>query len=119
MESISSQSIDYNNPPPNAVSILAGLGGEEFLAGLGACNFWYDGSQVTFTLSRTCPKRVRLVTISVEPVGSYKIDCFGWITPGTLSAPRAGSANVQACENLAAALVELTGITALRRPTIH
>jgi hypothetical protein len=119
MESVSLQSTDYNNPPPAAVSILARLGGEEFLAGIGAGNFWYDDDQVSFTLSRTCAKRVRLVTISVEPVGSLKIDCFGWITPGTLSAPRAGSASVRPCENLAAALVELTGITSRPSRTIH
>ena len=119
MQSVSLQYLDRNNPSPKVASILARLGGEKFLAGIGARNFCCDESQVSFTFTRNCPKQVRLVTISVEPFGSYKIDCFGWIKPGTLTPPRAGSTSVHPRENLVVALGELTGISALQSQAIH
>jgi hypothetical protein len=119
MQNVNTQDFYGDNPPPKVASILARLGDEKFFATIGARTFWYDENEVSFTLSPSCPKHVRLVTIRIENLGSYKIDCFGWIKPGTLSAPRAGSANVHPGENLAAAFGELTGITCSARHAVH
>ena len=64
---------------PNVASIVAGLGGEPFLAEIGARNLSYDGTHVGFTLTRPCPKQVRIVTIQAQ--GPIKMECFGSIKP--------------------------------------
>lgn len=104
---------------PRAESIVAHLGGEAFLADIGARDFLYGDTQVSFTLWRDCPKHAHLVTIGIEPHGSFRIAYVGWQMSGPMSAPQSGSATVVFRENLATVLAELTGVDALRRRSLR
>lgn len=68
-------------------AIIVHLGGEDFLAGLGARNFVVDDTHLSFTLVHDNSKGVHSVTISKEPWGDFKVICYGRITPGTFHAP--------------------------------
>jgi len=95
-------------------SIISHLGGEDFLATLGARDFFVDDTHVSFTLIRANRKGVHSVTISIEPHGTFKIACYGRIVPGSLHPPIVGTRTVGIPENLAAVLGELSGIDFLR-----
>ena len=97
----------------DAASIVAHLGGEDFLAGLGARNFVVDDAHLSFTLVHDNPKHVHSVTISKEPHGHFKVTCYGRINRGSLQIPIVGTASVTLLENLAGSIGELTGIEAL------
>jgi hypothetical protein len=97
-----------------SASIIAHLGGEDFLTGLGARDFVVDDTCLSFTLVHGNPKGIHSVAISIDPHGTFKVTCCGRITPGSLHAPVLGRANVAIPENLATVLGELTGIDTLR-----
>ena len=94
--------------------ILDHLGGEKFLAGLGARDFATDEAHLSFTLVHGNSKGVHSVTISVEPHGNFKVWCYGRISPGTFRAPILATETVDIPESLAAVLGKLTGIDALK-----
>src|SRR5262249_5341115 len=98
---------------PLAASIVTRLGGHDFFARIGAEHLVYRDAAVSFCLPRRRSTHVRLVTIARHPL-SFRISCFGWIRPGTLGASMTGTATVDFCQNLVAALAELTGIDVLR-----
>jgi hypothetical protein len=97
-----------------ADSIVAHLGGEDFLAGLGARNFVVDDTHLSFILVHDNSQGVHSITISIEPHGNCKVTCYGRITPGSFHAPVVGTANVTILENLARVVGELAGIDVLR-----
>jgi len=97
-----------------AASIIDHLGGEGFLAGLGARDFVIDDSHVSFTLVHDNPKGVHSVVISIEPHASFKVTCYGRVRPGSFQVPVVGTANVAIPENLAPVVGELAGIDILR-----
>ena len=94
--------------------IIDHLGGEQFLASLGARDFVIDEAHVGFTLVHDNPKKVHSVTITVEPHGGFKVLCYGRLAPGTFRAPVLAVENVAIPDNLAAVLGKLTGIDALK-----
>jgi len=94
--------------------IIAHLGGEDFLAGLGARNIVDDDSSLSFALVHDSSKGVHLVTISKEPHENFKVTCYGRIAPGSFHAPVVSTANVAIPENLAGVVGELAGIDILR-----
>jgi hypothetical protein len=100
--------------PSGAALIIDHLGGENFLASLGARHFVIDDRHFSFTLVHDNPKGVHSVAISMEPYGSFKMTCYGRLMSGSLHAPVLGTAKIGIPENLAAVLGELTGIDALR-----
>ena len=55
-----------------ATLIIDHLGGEQFLASLGARDFAIDDTHVGFTLVHENPKKVHSVAITVEP-GGFKV----------------------------------------------
>lgn len=95
--------------------IIDHLGGEQFLASLGARDFAIDEAHVGFTLIHGNPKNVHSVTITIEPNGEFKVLCYGRLPPGTFGAPLVAAENVATPDNLAAVLGKLTGIAALER----
>jgi hypothetical protein len=97
-----------------AALILDHLGGEKFLADLGARDFAIDDTHLSFTLVHNNPRGVHSVTISVEPQGGFKVACFGRIATGTFRAPELATEKVAIAESLAEVLGRLTGIDALR-----
>jgi hypothetical protein len=112
MNDISYAAIDAAHWAPRVASILACLGGENFLVSIGASNFLFGDTQVSFTLWRG--RQASLVTIGLEPNGSFSLACIGCDTAGTLEAPRLMTATVAAGANVATALAELVDIEALR-----
>jgi hypothetical protein len=102
------------NPPSDAALIVEHLGGQNFLASLGARDFVIDDTHLSFTLVHDNPKRVHSVTISIETRGGFKVACYGRIVPGSLRAPVLATENVAIPESLAAVLGKLTGIDALQ-----
>ena len=102
------------NSSSSAALIMGHLGGEKFLAGLGARNFAVDDTHFSFTLIHDNPKGVHSVTISIEPHGGFKVACYGQIVPGSFRAPLLAMESVAIPENLAALLGKLTGIDALQ-----
>ena len=94
--------------------IIDHLGGENFLASLGARDFVDDDSHLSFTLVHDYPKGVHSVTISIEPNGSFKVASYGRIAPGSLTAPILATESVAIPENLASVFGKLTGIDSLR-----
>jgi hypothetical protein len=102
------------NPKPDSSLIFGHLGGEKFLASLGARDFAIDGTHLSFTLVHGNPKGVHSVTISAESHGDFKICCYGRILPGTFTAPIIATEAVNIPESLAAVLGKLTGIDALK-----
>jgi hypothetical protein len=100
---------DAARSAPRIASILAHLGGRDFLVSIGARNFLFGDTQVSFTISHHTEAWV--VTIGLETSGSFSIACFG----GNASdAQRLATAIVAAGANVAAALGELVEIEALR-----
>lgn len=102
------------NPRPGCSLILDHLGGEKFLASLGARDFATDDTHLSFTLVHDNPKGIHSVTISAEPHGDFKVWCYGRISPGTFRAPVLATETVNIPENLAAVVGKLTGIDALK-----
>jgi len=94
--------------------ILDHLGGEKFLASMGARDFATDDTHLSFTLVHGNLKGVHSVTISVEPHGDFKVWCYGRISPGTFRAPVLSTETVNIPESLAAVVGKLTGIDALK-----
>ena len=94
-------------------AVVAHLGGEHVLAQIGASDFFSDGARVSFRLSHANPKGVRSVVISVQPNSLFRMECYGEVAPGTLTAPPAGSAREIIPENLATVLGRLTGIESI------
>jgi hypothetical protein len=111
MNDISYAAIDTAHWGPRSASILARLGGENFLVSIGASNFLFGETQVSFTLWRG--RQASLVAIGLEPNGSFSMACIGCDTAGTLETPRLMTATVPAGANVAAALGELVEIEAL------
>lgn len=95
--------------------IIDHLGGEQFLASLGARDFAIDEAHVDFTLVHGNPKNVHLVTITIEPNGEFKVLYYGRLPPGTFRVPLVAAENVATPDNLAAVLGKLTRIAALER----
>jgi hypothetical protein len=95
--------------------IIDHLGGEQFLASLGARDFAIDDTHVGFILVHSNPKNVHSVTITVESHGGFKVLCYGRLAPGTFRAPVVAAENVATPDNLAAVLGKLTGIAALEQ----
>ena len=95
--------------------IIDHLGGEQFLASLGARDFVIDDTHVGFILVHNNPKNVHSVTITLEPHGGFKVLCYGRLAPSTFRAPVVAAENVATPDNLAAVLGKLTGITALEQ----
>jgi hypothetical protein len=58
------------NPTSGAALIIDHLGGEKYLASLGARDFVIDETHVGFTLVHDNPKKVHSVIITVEPGAS-------------------------------------------------
>ena len=102
------------NPPSDAALIVEHLGGEKFLASLGARDFVIDDTHLSFTLVHDNTERVHSVTVSIEPHGGFKVACYGRIVPGSLRAPVIAKENVTIPESLAAVLGKLTGIDSLQ-----
>ncbi len=102
------------NKTSRAAVIVEHLGGEKFLATLGARDFAIDDSSFGFTFVHDNPKGVHSVVILVEPRGGFKVICYGRIAPGTFHAPMLGSESVAIAESLAAVLGKLTGIDAFK-----
>ena len=102
------------SPTSGAALIIDHLGGEQFLASLGARDFVIDETHVGFTLVHANPKKVHSVTITIEPHGGFKVLCYGRLAPGTFRAPVLAAENVAVSESLAAVLGKLTGIDALQ-----
>ena len=98
----------------SGTQIIDHLGGEKFLADLGARDFVVDEGHVGFTFIHDNPKKVHSVTITIEPHGGFKVLCYGRLTPGTFRAPVVATENVAVSESLAAVLGKLTGIGALQ-----
>ena len=101
------------SPTSGAALIIDHLGGEKFLASLGARDFVIDETHVGFTLVHDNPKKVHSVTITVEP-GGFKVSCYGRLAPGTFRAPVLAVENVAIPDSLAEVLGTLTGIDALK-----
>ena len=101
------------SPKSGAALIIDHLGGEQFLASLGARDFVIDETHVGFTLVHENPKKVHSVTITVEP-GGFKVSCYGRLAPGTFRAPVLAVENVAIPDSLADVLGTLTGIDALK-----
>lgn len=99
---------------PTAASIIVHLGGEEFLARLGARHFVTDENHLSFILIHDTPRNVHSVSISIEANGNFKVTCYGRIVPGSLHAPILGTATADILENLAPVFARLTGIEVLR-----
>jgi hypothetical protein len=97
-----------------AALIIDHLGGEKFLASLGARDFAIDDTHLGFTLVHDNPRGVHSVMISVEPHGGFKVSCYGPLVPGTFRAPELASERVTIPESLAAVLGKLTGIDDLK-----
>ena len=93
--------------------IIDHLGGEQFLASLGARDFAIDDAHVGFILVHSNPKNVHSATITIEPHGGFKVLCYGRLAPGTFRAPVVAAESVATPDNLAAVLGKLTGIAAL------
>ena len=102
------------SPTSGATLIIDHLGGEQFLASLGARDFAIDDTHVGFTLVHDNPKKVHSVTITVEPQGGFKVSCYGRLAPGTFRAPVLAVENVAIPDSLADVLGTLTGIDALK-----
>ena len=102
------------SPTSGATLIIDHLGGEQFLASLGARDFAIDDTHVGFTLVHDNPKKVHSVTITVEPQGGFKVSCYGRLAPGTFRAPVLAVEKVAIPDSLAAVLGMLTGIDALK-----
>ena len=101
------------SPTSGAALIIDHLGGEQFLASLGARDFVIDETHVGFTLVHDNPKKVHSVTITVEP-GGFKVSCYGRLAPGTFRAPMLAVESVAIPDSLADVLGTLTGIDALK-----
>jgi hypothetical protein len=101
------------SPTSGAALIIDHLGGEKYLASLGARDFVIDETHVGFTLVHDNPKKVHSVTITVEP-GGFKVSCYGRLAPGTFRAPVLAVENVAIPDSLADVLGTLTGIDALK-----
>jgi hypothetical protein len=101
------------SPTSGAALIIDHLGGEKFLASLGARDFVIDETHVGFTLVHDNPKKVHSVTITVEP-GGFKVSCYGRLAPGTFRAPMLAVESVAIPDSLADVLGTLTGIDALK-----
>jgi hypothetical protein len=101
------------SPTSGAALIIDHLGGEQFLASLGARDFVIDETHVGFTLVHENPKKVHSVTITVEP-GGFKVSCYGRLAPGTFRAPVLAVESVAIPDSLADVLGTLTGIDALK-----
>jgi len=101
------------SPTSGAALIIDHLGGEKFLASLGARDFVIDETHVGFTLVHDNPKKVHSVTITVEP-GGFKVSCYGRLAPGTFRAPVLAVESVAIPDSLADVLGTLTGIDALK-----
>ena len=101
------------SPTSGAALIIDHLGGEQFLASLGARDFVIDETHVGFTLVHDNPKKVHSVTITVEP-GGFKVSCYGRLAPGTFRAPVLAVESVAIPDSLADVLGTLTGIDALK-----
>jgi hypothetical protein len=71
-----------------AASIIAHLGGEDFLVNLGARDFVVDDAYLSFTLVHRNPKGVHSVRISVESNKGFNIVCYGRIVPRLSYGPR-------------------------------
>lgn len=102
------------NASAGAAVIIGHLGGEKFLAGLGARDLVVDGTHFSFTLVHDNPRGIHSVTISIEPHGGFRVVCYGRIPPGSFRAPILATESVAIPESLAAVLGKLTGIDALR-----
>ena len=102
------------NSKPDSSQILDHLGGEKFLASVGARDFVTDGTHLSFTLVHDNLKGIHSVTISVEPHGDFKVWCYGRISPGTFRAPVLATESVNIPESLAAVVGKLTDIDALK-----
>lgn len=98
----------------DGASIIAHLGGEEFLTSLGARDFVVDKTHVSFRLAYPNPGDVALVAISIETNGNLIVTCFGHILQGSLQAPVLGRERVPIAENLAAVVGRLSGIDILQ-----
>lgn len=94
-------------------TVISHLGGENILTRIGARGFFTQGARVSFQLNRANPKKVHSVVISTEPHGYFRMDCYGEVVPGTLTAPLVGSAHAIIPENLATVLGQLTGIESI------
>ena len=94
-------------------TIIAHLGGQHVLAQIGASGFFSDGARVSFQLGHTNAKGVRSVVISAQPNGLFRMECYGEVARGTLTAPLVGSAKEIIPENLATVLGRLTGIESI------
>ena len=101
------------SPKSGAALIIDHLGGEKYLASLGARDFVIDETHVGFTLVHDNPKNVHSVTITVEP-GGFKVSCYGRLAPGTFRAPVLAVESVAIPDSLADVLGTLTGIDALK-----
>ena len=102
------------SPQSTVALIIDHLGGEKFLASLGARNFVTDDTHLSFTFAHDNPKGVHSVTISIEPNGSFRMTCYGRIMAGSLHAPTLGTEKIAIAENFTAVLGKLTGIDALQ-----
>ena len=94
-------------------TVISHLGGENILTRIGAGGFFTQKGRISFRLSHANPKKVHSVVISTEPHGYFRMDCYGEVRPGTLSAPLVGSAHAIIPENLATVLGQLTGIESI------
>ena len=68
--------------PSGAALIVDHLGGENFLASLGARHLVIDDRHFSFSLVHGNPKGIHSVAISIEPDGSFKMTCYGRLTSG-------------------------------------
>jgi hypothetical protein len=98
---------------PHAETIISHMGGNEILARIGVSDLFSDDQSVSFKLTHTNPKGVRSVVISAQPGGFYAMECYGSLTPGSLTAPLLGIARQIIPENLATVLGKLTGIESI------
>jgi len=98
---------------PHVETIISHMGGSEILARIGVSELFSDDQRVSFKLTHTNPKGVRSVVISAQPRAFYAMECYGPVTPGSLTAPLLGTARQIIPENLATVLGKLTGIESI------
>ena len=98
---------------PTVQEIITHCGGNERLAAIGARDFVFNHTHLSFKLIHPNPKGVRSVTISAQRGGNFEMDCFGPIPIGSLNPRRVASATGIVPENLATVLGQLTGIESL------
>jgi len=93
--------------------IIRHFGGRERLHAIGARDLGADDRHVSFRLAHPNPGGVRSVVVTLEPNGTFVMNCYGPLTAETFTAQVVSGASGVIAENLATVLGRLTGIETL------